>query len=159
MSRLELRLQLRLQQALISLAVLGTAAGPALAASSASSASSDGSSASVGSLSTSIEKSSNSSKADTVAEGDYRIVDVAVADKQPGKMRLTLRALNPADGEWVLTLPQEAVAQARLVAGGVVTARQHAYGVQFAAGAPREAFFLVLQDAWYEELRTKAVTL
>ena len=154
------RLHPGLQQALIALAVLGAAAGPALAASSASSASSDGSSASVGSLSTSIEKSSNSSsKDDKVAEGDYRIVEIAAADKQPGKMRLTLRALNAADGEFVLTLPQEAVLQGRLGAGGMVTARQHAYGVQFAAGAPREAFFLVLQDAWYEELRTKAVTL
>ena len=155
--------RLRLQQVLIAVAVLGAATGPALAASSASSASSDGSSASVGSLSTSIEGSSNSSKADKVAEGDYRIVEIAAADKLPGKMRVTLRAVNPAvspaDGEFVLTLPQEAVQQARLAAGGVVTARQQAYGVQFAAGAPREAFFLVLQDAWYEELRTKAVTL
>ena len=150
----------RLQQALISLAMLGAAAGPVLAASSASSASSEGSSASVGSLSTSIEKSSNSSsKGDKVAEGDYRIIEVAAADRQPGKMRLTLRALNPADGEFFLTLPQEAVQQGRLVEGVVVTARQHAYGVQFAAGAPREAFFLVLQDAWYQELQTKAVTL
>ena len=153
------RLHPRLQQVLISLAVLGAAAGSALAASSASSASSDGSSASVGSLSTSIEGSSNSSKADKVAEGDYRIIEVAAADKQPGKLRLTLRALNPADGEFFLTLPQEAVSQGRLVTGVVVTAKQHAYGVQFAAGAPREAFFLVLQDAWYQELRTKAVTL
>lgn len=153
----------RLQQILVSIAMFGAASGPALAASSASSASSDGSSASVGSLSTSIEGSSNSSKADKVAEGDYRIVEIAAADKLPGKMRVTLRAVNPAvspaDGEFVLTLPQEAVQQARLAAGGVVTARQQAYGVQFAAGAPREAFFLVLQDAWYEELRTKAVTL
>ena len=153
----------RLQQILISLfslTALGGAAGPALAASSASSASSDGSSASVGSLSTSIEKSSNSSsKADKVAEGDYRIIEVAAADQQPGKMRLTLRALNPADGEFVLTLPQQAVQQGRLAVGGMVTARAHAYGVQFAAGVPREAFFLVLQDAWYEELRTRAVTL
>ena len=150
----------RLQQALISLAMLGAAAGPVLAASSASSASSEGSSASVGSLSTSIEKSSNSSsKGDKVAEGDYRIIEVAAADQQPGKMRLTLRALNPVDGEFVLTLPQTAVLQGRLAAGGVVTARAHAYGLQFAAGAPREAFFLVLQDAWYQELQTKAVTL
>ena len=151
----------RLQQILISLVALGgAAAGPALAASSASSASSEGSSASVGSLSTSIEKSSNSSsKGDKVAEGDYRIIEVAVADQQPGKMRLTLRALNPADGEFFLTLPQTAVQHGRLVAGGVVTARAHAYGLQFAAGTPREAFFLVLRDEWYQELQTKAVTL
>ena len=150
-----------LQQIVISLVMLGgAAAGPALAASSASSASSDGSSASVGSLSTSIEKSSNSSsKGDKVAEGDYRIIEVAAAEQQPGKMRLTLRALNPADGEFVLTLPQTAVQQGRLAAGGVVTARAHAYGLQFAAGVPREAFFLVLRDEWYPELQTKAVTL
>ena len=150
-----------LQQIVISLVMLGgAAAGPALAASSTSSAASDGSSASVGSLSTSIEKSSNSSsKGDKVAEGDYRIIEVAVAERQPGKMRLTLRALNPADGEFFLTLPQEAVQQGRLAAGAVVTARAHAYGLQFAAGAPREAFFLVLRDEWYQELQTKAVTL
>ena len=150
----------RLQQVLMSFAVLAAAAGPALAASSASSAASDGSSASVGSLSTSIEKSSNSSsKGDKVAEGDYRIIEVAVAERQPGKMRLTLRALNLADGEFFLTLPQTAVQQGQLAAGGVVTARAHAYGLQFAAGAPREAFFLVLRDEWYQELQTKAVTL
>ena len=154
------RLSSQLQQVLISLAVFGAAAGPALAASSASSASSDGLSASVGSLSTSIEKSSNSSsKGDKVAEGDYRIIEVTVAEQQPGKMRLTLRALNPADGEFFLTLPQTAVQQGQLAAGGVVTARAHAYGLQFAAGAPREAFFLVLRDEWYQELQTKAVTL
>ena len=150
-----------LQQIVISLVMLGgAAAGPALAASSTSSAASDGSSASVGSLSTSIEKSSNSSsKGDKVAEGDYRIIEVAAAEQQPGKMRLTLRALNPTDGEFVLTLPQTAVQQGRLATGVVVTARAHAYGLQFAAGVPREAFFLVLRDEWYPELQTKAVTL
>ena len=154
------RLYPGLQQVLVSLALLAGAASPALAASSASSASSDGASASVGSLSTSIEKSSNSSSKDNkVAEGDYRIVQIAAADQQPGKLRLTLRAVNAGDGEFFLTLPQEAVQQGRLATGGVVTARHQAYGVQFAAGAPREAFFLVLQDAWYDELRTKAVTL
>ena len=154
------RLSLQLQQVMISLAVFGAVCGPALAASSASSASSDGSSASVGSLSTSVEKSSNSSsKDDKVAEGDYRIIEVAAADQQPGKMRLTLRALNLADGEFILTLPQEAVMQGRLAVGGIVTTRQHAYGLQFAAGAPREAFFLALRDEWYQELQTKVVTL
>ena len=150
-----------LQQIVISLVMLGgAAAGPALAASSTSSAASDGSSASVGSLSTSIEKSSNSSsKGDKVAEGDYRIIEVAAAEQQPGKMRLTLRALTPTDGEFVLTLPQTAVQQGRLATGVVVTARAHAYGLQFAAGVPREAFFLVLRDEWYPELQTKAVTL
>ena len=151
----------RLQQVLISFVFMaGLAAGPALAASSASSASSEGSSASVGSLSTSIEKSSkSSSKDDKVADGDYRIIEVAAAEQQPGKVRLTLRAVNPADGEFYLYVPQETAQQAGLAQGGVVSARQQAYGVQFAAGAPREPFFLVLRDGWYQELQTKVVTL
>jgi hypothetical protein len=151
----------RLQQTLISLAVLGgVAAGPAWAASSASSASSEGSSASVGSLSTSVEKSSkSSSKDDKVAEGDYRIIDMAAADQQPGKLRLTLQAVNGSDGEFHLILPQEAAQQARLATGAVITASHQPYGLQFAAGAPREAFFLALRDEWYQELQTRAVTL
>ena len=151
----------RLQQFLISFVVLGgLAAGPAVAGSSASSASSEGASASVGSSSTSVEKSSkSSSKDDKVAEGDYRIIEMAASDQQPGKVRLTLQALNAADGELFLYVPQEAVQQGCLATGGVVTARQQAYGVQFAAGAPREAFFLVLRDEWMQELRTRAITL
>lgn len=151
----------RSHQLLISLLLIGgMAAGPALAGSSASSASSEGSSASVGSSSTSIEKSSKSSSADEkVAEGDYRIIEMAAADKQPGKVRLTLQAVNQADGEFYLYLPQETVQQRRLAQGDLVTARQQAYGVQFAAGVPREAFFLVLRDEWYQELQTRIVTL
>lgn len=150
-----------LQQSLISFVLMaGLCAGPALAASSASSASSDGSSASVGSLSTSIEKSSkSSSKDDKVADGDYRIIEMAAVDRLPGKVRLTLQAVNKADGEFYLYVPQETVQQAGLAPGGVVSARQQAYGVQFAAGAPREAFFLVLRDDWYQDLQTKVVTL
>ncbi len=150
----------RMQQVLISLAVLSSiAAVPALAASSASSASSEGSSASVGSLSTSVEKSSASSTKDNkVAAGDYRITEMAAAEAQPGKTRLTLKAVNGAD-EFFLYVPHEAAEQGRLAAGGVVTAKARDYGVEFAAAATREAFFLVLSDDWHQELRTRAVTL
>lgn len=140
----------------LSLIVLAAAASPAWAASSASSASSE----SVGSSSTSIEKSSkSSSKDDKVAEGDYRVIEMAAADNQAGRVRVKLQAVNGTDGEFFLVLPQEAAQQGRLAQGSVVTARQHAYGVQFAAGAPREAFFLVLRDEWYQELQTRVVTL
>jgi hypothetical protein len=150
----------RFQQVLISLCVLGgTVALPAVAASSASSASSEGSSASVGSLSTSVEKSSASStKGDKVAAGDYRIVEMAAADSQPGKMRLTLKALDGSD-EFFLYVPQEAAQQGRLAAGGLVTAKARDYGVEFSAGAAKEAFFLALHDTWHQELRTLPVTL
>ena len=148
----------RLPQVLISFALLGgLAAGPALAASSASSASSEGSSASVGSLSTSIEKSSkSSSKDDKVAQGDYRIVEIAAADRQPGKLRLTLQAVDGQD-EFFLYMPEAAVQQGRLATGGVVTAKLRDYGVEFASADT--AFFLVLNDAWHRELRTRPVTI
>lgn len=138
--------------------VLAAATNPVWAASSASSASSE----SVGSSSTSIEKSSkSSSKDDKVAEGDYRVIgiEIATADTQAGRVRVTLQAVNGNDGEFFLVLPQEAAQQGRLAQGTVVTARQHAYGIQFAAGAPRQAFFLVLRDEWYQELQTRVVTL
>lgn len=147
-------------QALITLALLGSlAATPALAASSASSASSEGSSASVGSLSTSFETSSNSSsKGDKVAAGDYRVVQMAAAEQRPGHLRLTLRAVDGND-QFTLLLPQEAATQGRLAEGAVVTARTRDYGLEFTAAATREAFFLVLRDEVYRELRTRPVTL
>jgi hypothetical protein len=150
----------RLNPVLVALALATSAALPAWAASSASSASSDGSSASVGSSSTSIEKSSNSSsKGDKVADGDYRVIQVAEAAQQPGKLRLTLRATNDSGEEFVLVLPQEAAAQGKLATGAVVTAKAQAYGLQFASAETREAFFLVLRDDWHRELATKPVTL
>ena len=152
----------RLSQVLISLALLGLSAAPALAASSASSASSDGVSTSVGSSSTSIEKSSDSSSKTTkVAEGDYRVVAVADATAQPGKLRVTLQPVDGANanGEFYLYLPPEAAQQGRIVAGAVVTAKQREYGLEFAAGAPRQAFFLVLNDEWVQELQTRVVKI
>ncbi len=148
----------------LSLALLLAAAGPAGAASSASSASSDGASTSVGSSSTSIEKSSASSSGDDkkVAAGDYRIARIATLDTESGRLRVTLQTLDGAPA-FDLLLPQEAAAQGRLAAGGVITARAREYGMEFAAAAPasptREAFFLVLDDRWHQELRTRAVTL
>ena len=142
------------------LAIAGLAATlPAYAASSASSASSEGSSASVGSSSTSIEKSSNSSsKGDKVAEGDYKVIQVADTT-QPGKLRVTLRATNDSGEEFALILPQEAATQGKLAVGAVVTAKAHSYGLQFAAADTREPFFLVLRDEVYKELATRPVTL
>ena len=142
--------------------VASLAAAPAWAASSASSASSEGSSASVGSVSTSFEKSSDSSSpAEKKAEGPYRIEQMAAADAQPGKMRLTLKALN-GDHRFVLLLPQETVQQAGLAAGGVITAKARDYGVQFAVGDKAdkaEPFFLVVDDARFDELKTRPVRI
>lgn len=140
--------------------MLGALAMPALAASSASSASSEASSASVGSISTSFEKSSNSSsKGKDVAEGDYRVTNVAQAEQRPGHLRVTLQALATpgAEGQVVLLLPQQAVERGAVAAGQIVAAHHRPYGIEFAkADTP---FFLVLHDAWFDELSTRPLTL
>jgi hypothetical protein len=150
----------RLHSALVAASLLGAlVAGPALAGTSASSASSEGSSASVGSLSTSLETSSNSSsKGDKVAAGDYRIVAMAEAAHQPGKLALTLKAVAGHD-QFVLYVPHAAAEQGRLAPGGVITATPRDYGLEFASAQTRQAFFLALDDAWHQELRTRAVTI
>jgi hypothetical protein len=144
-------------------ALLGAAlaAPPAWADSFASSASSAGS-ASSGSASDSIEGSSDSSSADKdVAEGDYRIIDVAEPAERPGMRRLTLRATAPdaRQREFVLTLPVQALAQGGLAHGDVVSARYRPYGLEFARADTRQAFFLVLADDWHRELPSRPVTL
>lgn len=146
------------------LIALGLAAGllglPAWAASSASSASSDAASTSVGSVSTSFEKSSDSSSKGTkVADGEYRIIELAAAEQRPGTVRLKLQAVAAQgdDDAFVLYLPQPALDAGRLSLGEVVSARQRDYGLEFAKAD--KAFFLVLQDAWYRELQTQPVRL
>ena len=151
-------------------AALSVAALQATAASSAASTISESVGASVGSLSGSIQGSSDSSSRTTrLAAGEYRIVDIAQAADKPGTARLTLQAVkqpvaSPQDGaegdaELYLYLPQAAVESHRLAVANIVTASQRPYGFEFAAGPAREAFFLVLTDDWYRELKTQRVTL
>ena len=74
--------------------LLSAVALPALAASSAASSASDSVSASSDSASNSVKKSSNSSSGTKeIANGDYRITDVAAVAERPGAVRLTLQAL------------------------------------------------------------------
>ncbi len=142
-------------------AALLLASGPALAASSASSAVSDSIATSVGSSSTSIQKSSDSSssKDDKVAEGDYKIVEVAAAPARPGTVRLKLQPVAGKAGEFFLFMPQEAFEQSHLAPGHVVTAKPRAYGLQFTYADSQKAFFLVLDDEQHRELQTKVVSL
>lgn len=150
----------RLTQCVASLALLmGTAALPAWAGSSASSASSEGVSASVGSSSTSVEQSSQSSAGDgKVAAGDYRIIEMAAAETRPGQIRLHLQAAAGSD-EFFLYVPQATANEGHLSTGQLVTARARSYGLEFAHADTRQAFFLVLEDQWFQELQTQAVTL
>ncbi|MDE2369021.1 MAG: hypothetical protein KGN16_08610 [Burkholderiales bacterium] len=138
----------------------------ARAASSASSEVSDSVSTSVGSLSNSITGSSNASSPGDrkFAAGAYRIVAIGAeggADDHPGMVALQLQALAEpgAAGGLTLHLPRATVEQTRLAAGGLVDVRLRPYGVEFAQGARREPFFLVLHDDWYRELQTRAVAI
>jgi hypothetical protein len=142
--------------------LLAALALPALAASSASSASSDSVSTSVGSISGSFEKSSESSTGDKkTAGGDYKVMDVAEAPNRPGMVRMRLQAVKEpgANGEFFLVMPQQAATDAKVGTGQVVTARLRPYGYEFAKADTQQPFFLVLADHWFRELQTKPVTL
>jgi hypothetical protein len=140
------------------MAALSLAAASALAASTTSSVSLEGSSASVGSLSGSIETSSNSSSQTVVAAGPYRVIEVAALPPGDGAVRVRLQALD-GGREFALRLPPAAAGQARLAAGDIVDVRERAYGLQFARADVREPFFLLLDDAAWRELQSRPVTL
>lgn len=150
--------------------VYSAAAWSASQAGSAASSATSAASQSIGASSASLTTSSNSSsKNEKVAAGDYTIVQIALADDSaagPAAMaRLTLRAVageageTSGSGEFVLLLPQDTVAKAGLATGATVTVRHRAYGLELAAGSPRQPFFLVLADEWYRELASTPVLL
>lgn len=123
-----------------------------------SSASSAGS-ASSGSVSGSLRGSSDSSTGVTKnADGDYRVIEVAALPDRAGIARMTLQADDPQQ-RIVLDLPQTIVDAQRLGRDGLVHAQRREYGFEFARGDTREAFYLVLADAWYEELAASPVRL
>ena len=149
--------------ALASLALTAPAQATGLSASSAS----ESIGTSIGSLSTSVQKSSESSSGDKkVAAGDYKIIEVAEAPGRPGQVRLSLQAKvqgGAADGQsaeqFFLFLPQTTLAAAGLENGQWVSARPTSYGLEFSRQATQQAFFLVLDDDFYRELPSRAVTL
>ncbi len=138
------------------------------AASSTSSAVSDSVGASVAGVSGSLTTSSNSSSTRDVAQGDYRIVDVAAAEARPGvgaQVTLTLQRELPAGqapgahDTLFLTLPQPTFASAGLGRDQRVAATQRSYGIEFARADTKQAFFLVLEDHWLQELASRPVVL
>jgi hypothetical protein len=141
------------------LALAAALAGPAAATSSAVVSVSDSLSTSVDSISRSVKKSSDSSSRTVVGQGDYRVIQVAQADS--GSQEVTLQAVpgTGASGEFTLLMPDKAVQHGGVVVGQVVSARERPYGVEFARADTRAAFFLLLEDAWYRELQSVAVTL
>jgi hypothetical protein len=133
---------------------------PCYAESFASSASSAGS-ASSGSVSDSIKGSSNSSNGGKqVAEGEYRVIEVAEVAGRPAMTRLKLRATEQGPvREFFLELPRQALGDRPLGSGDLVQALERPYGFEFARHDTREAFFLVLADDWHRELESRVVAL
>ena len=136
---------------------------PTLAASSTASSASDSASSATSSASDSLKTSSNgSSKATTaVTDGDYQVIEVTSLADRPGIVRMKLQAMadTRAGSEFFLYLPQQIVDKSPLGVGQIVAARQRPYGVEFARGDTRQAFFLVLDDAAYRDLQSNAVVL
>ena len=123
-----------------------------------SSASSAGS-ASSGSVSDSLRGSSNSSTGNgKTADGDYRIIEVAKAPDRAGIARITMQADDP-EQRIVLDLPRAIVEREGLARGDVVRTRTQVYGLEFARGDTKEAFYLVLADDWNRELEARPVHL
>ncbi|MFT4100088.1 MAG: hypothetical protein QM674_03440 [Burkholderiaceae bacterium] len=123
---------------------------------------------SVGSVSDSIERSSDSSSKTTgLAEGDYRITQVALADGRPAMTRLTLRAAaanddGDRDGDRdavFLYVPTDLVERHALAQGGSITARHRPYGIEFTAARAPRPFFLVVHDEVRRDLDHHVVTL
>lgn len=140
-------------------AVLATALN-AQADSFTSSVASSAGSASSGSVSASLRGSSKSSfDGDKVAEGDYRITEVAQATGRQGFTRVAMQSDSDAQQRIVLELPQATFAKERLGLGDLVHAQQRTYGTAFARGDTREAFYLVLADDWYGGLAARPVSL
>ena len=128
--------------------------GPALAASSTASAASNSAGSLASSASDSLKTSSGSSTTDKVAAGDYTVLEVLALAHQAGRVRLKLQAVADASdaGTVYLVLPQTAFERSRLATGQTVAARARPYGLDFARADTQQAFFLVLDDAWYREL-------
>jgi hypothetical protein len=145
-----LSLRLMLSAGALGLALQANAESFASSASSAGSASS-------GSVSDSLSGSSNSSNGDRkVADGDYRIIQIAAMPDRAGRTRVTMQG--DADNQRiVLDLPQSTFAQQGLAAGDVMYAHNRVYGVEFGRGDTRQPFYLVLADEWYGELASRPV--
>lgn len=118
----------------------------------------------IGGISTSVRRSSESSAPRPLAEGDYKIIQVAAAVGRPGEVQLTLRAAGarvdrdePAADDWLLFVPQTLAETPGLAVGQTVAVRARPYGLELAsAGRP---FFLVLHDDWLRELDARPVRL
>ncbi len=146
----------------LGLSFLALAASTAGASSNAASSAAEGASSAASSGSKSSQQSSASSGTEkTASAGDYRIIDVAAVPNQAGMVRLQLQPTGTDSSAELayLVLPQKTLEKAGLSSGQMITAREHAYGLEFADAKTQQAFFLVLNDEWYQELNTQRLVL
>ncbi len=132
------------------------------AASSTTSLVSDSVGRSVGSISDSFGTSSKSSNnGGKAAAGDYKLLEVMVADNQTGRVQLKMQAAvdgtGEGAGELILSLPTVAFENSGLAVGDVISAKDKSYGMEFINGKTQKSFFLVLSDATFRELASTQV--
>ena len=110
---------------------------------------------------TSLQGSSNSSTGNDkqAVNGRYEVEQVLAVAGQPGRVRLAMKSLDREGETLVLELPAQTAEGALVGTGSVVTATPRPYGVQFARADQAEPFFLVVEDAWMNELPSRPVTL
>ncbi|MBB2486735.1 hypothetical protein H5407_16030 [Mitsuaria sp. WAJ17] len=142
--------------AALTLACLAAQPLGAWADSSSVSSALDSGSRSVGSVSDSIQGSSNSSTGQRVAAGEYRVVEIAAADDRPGLERLQLEG---EGGRFTLLLPAAVRESVALRSGDRIAVSTPAYGLAFALAGAGEPFFLALNEGWRHEFQRRAVTL
>ncbi len=140
------------------LTLAGLAASPLVALADSSSVSSTSASASqsLGSVSDSIQGSSNSSTGRRVAAGEYRVVEIAALEDRPGLERVQLEG---EGGRFSLLLPAALREREALRSGDRIAVSTPAYGLAFARVGAREPFFLALEEGWRHEFQRRAVTL
>ncbi|MEO7580905.1 MAG: hypothetical protein ABIT83_25150 [Massilia sp.] len=130
----------------------------AQAESFASSASSAGS-ASSGSVSDSLQGSSHSSTGDNRrADGNYQIIDIEHTPGRPGSTRVAMQGAGPQQ-RIVLDLPTVVFEKQQLAKGGVINVKNRPYGLAFGRADAGEPFYLVLEDAVFNELAARKVAI
>jgi len=121
---------------------------------------SDSISATVGGISTaSSTVGKSSAKLLNLAEGDYKVVEVAQA-QEAGKLRLTLHPLDEtqaAEGFYLYVAAAD-VEEAQVRQGDIVSAKQRPYGVAMFGQGKADPFALVLNDGWRKQILPEAIS-
>jgi hypothetical protein len=91
-----------------------------------------------------------------VAQGEYRLVDVAAVAGQADLARLHLQG---EAGEFDLLIPRAVFERAGLASGDTVAVAERAWGLNFTLKGQAEPFFLAVDDSWQGGLNIKPVKL